>query len=201
MSGYRNSAGTDTDALFTAGNAGITTGYRRSDGVDLGSIYHPYTLGAKRAATGIRNSAGVDLSDLFQNSDVPLFSVSLAGGMIASHYRTGGCTVGFYLENDARIAVTKTGETTTYPYTWGTPTGGTPGTGYYGYMTQGSGGYGQNLGGLLNAWRRIDTGVYGVLSSGVGECQRNLLVYIATDAAGSNIIASASVWMEAGNIT
>lgn len=200
MSGYRNSAGTDTDALFTAGNAGITTGYRRSDGVDLGSIYHPYTLGAKRAATGIRNSAGVDLSDLFQNSDVPLFSVALAGGMEAQSARANSTTTGFYLENDARIAITRTGQATTYEYTWGTPTGGTPGTGYYGYMAQDSGGYGQNLGGLLNAWRRIDTGCYAVLSSGTGVSQRTLLVYIATDAAGSNIIASASVYMYAERI-
>lgn len=72
--GFQDSSGTDTDSLFTPGNSGLDTGFKRSDGVDLGLLYHPYTTGAKRAATGLQRSDGVDLSDLFQNSSVPLFT-------------------------------------------------------------------------------------------------------------------------------
>lgn len=69
--GFRNSAGTELDALFYPGNSGITTGFKRSDGVDLGSLFMAYTTGAKQGATGFKNSAGTDFADLFQNINVP----------------------------------------------------------------------------------------------------------------------------------
>lgn len=83
--GFRDPWGNDTDNLFTAGNAGITTGFKRSDGTDLGNLYHPYTTGEKRWATQMRNAAGTDLADLFQNSAVPLFAFTAANESVADH--------------------------------------------------------------------------------------------------------------------
>jgi hypothetical protein len=109
--GYRISDGTDLASLFTSSPGDRSPiGYKRSDGYDLNTLFHPYTIGAKRAATGYRTSAGVDFADLWQNSSVPLFTWTAVneyvedagiydppytnvGGVAGIQYKTDGTTL------------------------------------------------------------------------------------------------------------
>lgn len=195
--GFRNSSAVDLDSLFMPYQSGTkagTTGFRRSDGVDLCDIYQPYTLGAQQAACGFRNSGGTDMSSLFQHIGVPLFTVSVLD-YSRSWSRSSPVTIGVYLNNDGSVSITATG-TSTNTSSWGTPTGGTPGTGYWAYIDAWSdaGDFGQALGGNLNAWYQISSGAaYCTLWSGSGAgswSQRKARIRVATDSGGSNVIST-----------
>ncbi len=92
--------GVDVDTLYTAGNSGLTTGFKIAGGADLGSVLLGYATGAQRAASGFKNSSGTDLSQLFQNSAVPILTLvnptpsGSSDHTVASGTATAGFTVG-----------------------------------------------------------------------------------------------------------
>lgn len=199
--GYRNSSGTDLDSLFmpyTSGAKAGTTGLRNSAGTDLKDIYQAYTLGSKRAAVGYRNSAGTDLSDLFQNSDVPLFTVDLQNHLADSYgflaAFNAAAYVGYWNDGQVHIQINVSGTPTSSYSTWGTPTGGTPGNGYWIRATLNSGS--TPSGSPLNTWLQLSStrswSNFKSLSS-PGQVVCELTIEISPNADGSGIIDSAIV--------
>lgn len=87
-SGFRDSNGTDTDDLFDYAGAGapapgITTGFRMSDGAELGSRYAAVAYGSARAAnTGLRMSNGDDLRLKFAAKGTVTYDDGTGGGGI-----------------------------------------------------------------------------------------------------------------------
>lgn len=74
-SGFLFIDGRDPDAVFAAGNAGITTGLlHASTGVDLGSLY---ASGNSGITTGLHAASGVDIGSIFA---VPSTSLPINGG-------------------------------------------------------------------------------------------------------------------------
>ncbi len=82
--GFRNSAGTDLDAVFdpyVQGTSPGATGYRLSTGVDINTRYAPLTFGTAAAVTGYRISSGADLNTLFAAFGTAHYSIpSIQGG-------------------------------------------------------------------------------------------------------------------------
>lgn len=95
-SGFLFLDGRDPDNVFTAGNAGITTGLKHaSSGTDLGQLYASGNSGIN---TGLKNASGTDIGSLFSASGTaPSFNggtytspVNLAGSTYSSglHFQT-----------------------------------------------------------------------------------------------------------------
>lgn len=202
--GYRNSSGVDLDSLFmlyVSGTKAGTTGIRRSDGVDLCDIYQPYTLGAKRSAVGYRNSAGTDMSDLFQNSDVPLFTINLQNHSAYSYGFLGvynaAAYIGYWNDGQVHIQINESGAPSSTYSTWGTPTGGTPGNGYWIRATLVSGS--TPSGSPLNTWLQLSsTRSWSNFrsNSSVGTTTCTLTIEISPYADGSSIIDTSTIILE-----
>lgn len=67
--GFRNAGGVDLDSIFAPYSSGTKaglTGFRTGVGQDMRDRFQPYTSGQKAGLTGFRNSSGTDLRDLFQ---------------------------------------------------------------------------------------------------------------------------------------
>lgn len=88
-SGYRNSAGTDTDNLFdpdVVGDGPSATGYKKSDGTLL--KYAAAKYGTVGPNTGYRLSNGVDIATLWAVKGTAKYSLPIDG-----HTFTGAVTV------------------------------------------------------------------------------------------------------------
>ena len=76
LTGYIARNGYDLSYIFQSGNSGLTTGYKLTNGQDIGSIFALYTS-VQAQSTGLVNNSGADISTLFNGiiSDFP-FSIS-----------------------------------------------------------------------------------------------------------------------------
>lgn len=77
--GFRNSAGTDFDALFdpyVSGTKPANTGFRTSDGTDLKDRFAPISVGLKGPDVGYRTSGGADLSTLWAAAGTAVYNVT-----------------------------------------------------------------------------------------------------------------------------
>lgn len=97
-SGFLFIDGRDPDSVFTAGNAGITTGLKHaSSGTDLGSLY---ISGNSGITTGLKDSAGNDIGSIFGTSvpSLPINGETFTG----KPTQAGGistCIMGFSTNN------------------------------------------------------------------------------------------------------
>lgn len=152
--GFRRSDGADLDTLFMAYQSGTppaATGFRNSSGTDLSNLFQPYTLGSKQGAVGFRNSSGTDLADLFQHIGVPLFSAINGGSYDDARFDSTPPRMDFQTDGN----VTKSGgadEGTD----WGTPITAGAGSGWEIHVHKDSG-TGTIGGNALDTWLSLST--------------------------------------------
>jgi hypothetical protein len=175
--------GVDVDTLYTAGNSGLTTGFKVPGGADLGSVLLGYATGAKRGASGFKNSAGTDLSDLFQNSAVPILTLAnptpdTSSSATATNPSTANG--GFVIQSaDGVINPIGVGSSVNGV------TAGTASNAWI-YVTCTSGSTVTAGSDALDTWIQLSANrTYNFVRSGVGVRNGTFAIYFATDGAGS----------------
>jgi len=116
-SGYRNSAGQDTDDLFdpdTVGDGPQGTGYRRSDGSVL--RYAAAKYGQPGAAVGYRMSNGVDIGTLWARKGTAVYTFPFNGQRYTGTSGRGTASVSMSFSSNGTWSISAT---------TGSPTSGT----------------------------------------------------------------------------
>lgn len=77
LTGYVARNGNDLSLIFQSGNSGLTTGYKLTNGQDIGSIFAIYAS-IPTQLTGLVNNSGADISTLF-NGKLAFSPLSISG--------------------------------------------------------------------------------------------------------------------------
>jgi hypothetical protein len=78
LTGYVAQNGNDLSYIFQSGNSGLTTGYKLTNGQDIGSIFALYTS-IQAPSTGLLHTNGSDINTLFNAIPSTLLPLSISG--------------------------------------------------------------------------------------------------------------------------